>query len=57
MYHDKVAQGRGGEQLAIHHAAEDAKSNKGRGGGSRTDTAVDECRNQSVDPVALYCFD
>ena len=45
------------------HAAEDAKSgDKGKprrrgGGGSRTDTAVGECRNEVVDRVARYQFD
>ena len=43
--------------------AEDAKSsNQGKPGGrggrsSRTDTAVDECRNEMVDRVARYQFD
>ena len=44
------------------HAAEDTKSDDkekgGRGGGgSRTDTAVDESRNEMVDRVARYRFD
>ena len=61
MFHDEVAQGRGGEQQ-LRHATEDAKSDdKGSGGrkgrGSRTDTVVDECRNEMVDRVARYRFD
>ena len=61
MFHDEVAQGRGGEQQ-LRHATEDAKSDdKGRGGEegrcSRTDTAVDECKNGMVDRVARYRFD
>ena len=44
------------------HATEDAKGDdKGRGrgerGGIRTDTALDECRNEMVDRVATYRFD
>ena len=40
--HYEMAQGRGGEELAIRHAAENAKSSdKGKpGGGDRSDTAV-----------------
>ena len=49
------------ESSWLRHATEDAKSDdKGRGGegrGSRTDTAVDECRNEMVDCVARYRFD
>ena len=44
------------------HAAEDAKSgDKGReregGGGRRTDTAVDECRNEMIDRMVGYRLD
>ena len=47
------------ESSLLRHAAEDTKSDdKGRGGGgSRTDIAVDECRNEMVDRVARYRFD
>ena len=45
------------ESSWLRHAAEDAKSDKGRGGVSRTDTAVDECKNKIVDRVARYRFD
>ena len=51
------------ESSWLRHATEDAKSDdKGRGArkgkGSRTDTAVDECRNEMmVDRVARYRFD
>ena len=50
------------ESSWLRHASEDGKSNdKGRRGreerGSRTDTAVDECRNEMVDRVATYRFD
>ena len=50
------------ESSWLRHATEDAKSDdKGvRGGerrGSRTDTAVDERRNETVDCVAGYRFD
>ena len=42
----------------LRHAAEDAKSgDEGRGGRSRTDTVVDECRNEMIDRVARYQFD
>ena len=47
----------------LRHAPEDAKSgDKGKprgwvGGGSRTDTAGDESRNEMVDRVARYWFD
>ena len=30
---------------------------RGAGGGSRTDTAVDECRNERIDRVTRYLFD
>ena len=44
------------------HATEDAKSDDkergwGKGRSSRTDTAVDDCRNEMVDRVARYRFD
>ena len=50
------------ESSSLCHATEDAESDdKGRGArkarGSRTDTAVDECRNEMVDRVARYRFD
>ena len=51
------------EKSWLRHATEDAKSgDKGKpgrrgGGGSRTDTAVGECRNEVVDRVARYQFD
>ena len=50
------------ESSWLRHTTEDAKSDdKGRGAGkgwgSRTDTAVDECRNGMVDRVARYRFD
>ena len=50
------------ESRWLRHEAEDAKSDdKGKGGGkgrgSRTDTAVDECRNELVDRVARYRFE
>ena len=50
------------ETTWLCHAAKDAKSDdKGKGGaeggGSRTDTAVDECRNEMVDRVARYRFE
>ena len=50
------------EKSWLRHATEDAKSGDkekpgGRGGGSRTDTAVDESRNEIVDRVARYRFD
>ena len=51
------------EKSWLRHATEDAKSgDKGKpggrgGGGSRTDTAVDESRNELVDRVARYRFD
>ena len=61
MFHGEVVHGRGREQLAIRHAAEDAKSDEkgtaGVGGGSRTDTAVGECKKEMVDRVARYRFD
>ena len=49
------------ESSSLCHATEDAESDdKGRGArkarGSRTDTAVDECRNEMVDRVARYRF-
>ena len=50
--HDEMTWERGGEELATPHAANDAKSGDkekpgGRGrAGSRTDTAVDECRTK-----------
>ena len=34
------------------HAAEDAKNGDKERGGSRTDTAIDECRNEWIDWVA-----
>ena len=46
-----------GQRSRPRHAAEDAKSgDKGRGS-SRTDIAVDECRNEMVDRVVRYRFD
>ena len=48
------------EKSWLRHAAMDAKSSNkqkpgGRGGrGSRTDTAVDGCRNEMADRVARY---
>ena len=47
------------EKSWVPHETEDAKSgDKGKtGGGSRTDTAVDESRNETVDRVARYRFD
>ena len=51
------------ESIWLRHTTEDAKSDgKGmeRGGnrrGSRTVTAVDECKNEVVDRVARYRFD
>ena len=52
------------EKSWLRHATEDAKSGDngnrgdgGGGGGSRTDTAVDEIRNEIVDRVARYRFD
>ena len=50
MFHDEVAQGRGGEQLATSHNNRGAKSDDkvregGEGRGSHIDAAVDECRN------------
>ena len=50
------------ESSWLRHTTQDAKNyDKGRrggkGGGSRTDTAVDECRNDMVDRVARYRFD
>ena len=50
------------ESSWLRHTTEDAKSDdKGRGGGkgrgSRTDTAVDEYRNEMVHRVARYRFD
>ena len=50
------------EKSWLRHVAEDAKSDgkeKGRtgGGGNRTDTAVEESRNEMVDRVARYRFD
>ena len=46
----------------LRHATEDAKSDdrgmgEGKERGSRIDTAVDECRNGTVDHVARYRFD
>ena len=50
------------ESSWLRHATEDAKSDDtGRGWregrGSRTDTAVDECRNEMVDRVPRYRID
>ena len=50
------------ESSWLRHATEDAKGDdngkgRGEGRGSRTDTAVDECRNGMVDRVARYRFD
>ena len=50
------------ESSWLRHATEDAKSDdKGMGGrkgrGSRTDTAVDEYRNEMADRVARYRFE
>ena len=50
------------ESSSLRHATEDAKSDdkgkgEGEGRGSRTDAAVDECRNEMVDRVARYRFD
>ena len=50
------------ESSWLRHTTEDAKSGdkgreRGKGRGSRTDTAVDECRNEMVDRVARYGFD
>ena len=51
------------EKSWLCHAAEDAKGGdkrkpRGRGGGrSRTDTAVDESRNEMLDRVARHRFD
>ena len=46
------------ESSWLRHAAEDLKSDdKGKGGGSCTDTAVGECRNEMMDRVARYRFD
>ena len=51
------------EKSWLRHAAVDAmSSSKGkpggvRGRGSRTDTAVDECKNEKVDRVARYRCD
>ena len=48
------------ESSWLRHAAEDAKSNvkekAGGGGGGRTDTAVDECKNE-IHLVSRYRFD
>ena len=47
------------ESSWLRHATEGARSDEGRGegkGGSSSDTAVDECRNQMVDRVARYRF-
>ena len=48
------------ESSWLRHAADDANSDdKGRrrGGGNRTDAAVDEDRNEMVDRVSRYRFD
>ena len=51
------------ESSWLRHASEDTKSDdkgrRGRKGRSRTDSAVDECRNEMVliDRVARYQFD
>ena len=48
------------ESSWLRHAADDANSDdKGRrrGGGNRTDAAVDEFRNEMVDRVPRYRFD
>ena len=42
----------------LRHAVQDAKSgNKGTGGGSRTDAALDECRNELIDRLARHRSD
>ena len=42
----------------LRHPAQDAKGDeKGRGRGSRTDTAVDERRDETIDRVARYRSD
>ena len=50
------------QRSRLRHAAKDAKNgDKGRrregGRGSRTDTAIDECRNEMIDRVARCRFD
>ena len=50
------------ESSWLRHVTHGAKrDDKGRGGrkgrGARTDTAIDECRNEMVDRVARYRFD
>ena len=59
MFHGEVVHGRGREQLAIRHAAEDAKSDEkgtaGVGGGSRTDIpgATHTYRNHHTESVSV----
>ena len=57
---DEMTQGRG-EELAIPHSRgrqeQPRKTGRTGGGGSRTDIAVDKCRNERVDRVARYQFD
>ena len=58
-----MKRGRGGEELATPRsrgtprAATRGKRGDAGGEGSRTDTAVDESRNELVDRVARYRFD
>ena len=58
--HDEMAQGRGGEELATPHSRgrqEQHPRETGGAGGGRTDTAVNKCRNETVDRLARYQFD
>ena len=55
--HDKITQGRGGEELATPRSRgrqEQRQSQTGGRGGSRTGTAVDEFRSKTVDRLARY---
>ena len=60
---DEMTQGRGGEELATPRNRGRQERRQGETGGtagegdSRTDTAVDESRNEMVDRVARYRFD
>ena len=51
----------GAQRSRLRHTAEDTKNGYkgggGRGKGIRTDTAVDEWRNEMIDRVARYRFD
>ena len=60
LFHVEVVQGRGAEKAVAPRSRGRQERRQGEGewgGGRRTITAVDECRNEMIDRVARYWFD